>query len=1398
MRPRFRLPVDAMRCSCSAIAVVALASGAVFAAAQSTATPPVVIPYTITTIAGSGSGGSGGNGGPATQAQISNDLRAVAVDGQGNVYFVDTGNSEVREVHAQTGTITLVAGGNSACTSGIDKSGDGCPAATGTSLKEPRGLTIDRAGNIYIADYDAYLVHEVNQKTGIMTLVAGDLTGLNGTCTKAYECASGTKGYSGDSGPATSAALNEPRGVSVDNDGNIWISDTGNNVVREVNARTGVITTVVGNVSNGGASGFSGDGSQANSASVELDEPTDVVFDSQNDAYVVDFGNKVIREVNASTGIIETVIGQNGGTPPTSPTWPAAATTALGCPAKAATDSYGNLYFADSCQSVVYFYDAAAKTITPIAGEYGYAGTPGSGFPVCSGSTNTLGDGCPATQALVYQGTSALGIALDGINNLYVTDPADFRIRKVSTDLSFPATATGQTAAQTVELHFSVNDTEATGGITVGASLGDFTIAAAPDCTTNSDTTTNCTLQVTFGPVYPGMRTAPLAVNGQLSHRSFPLTGVGQGALTALDPGTVSTLGTGLSGSLGEAVDAAGNLYIADTGNNRVVKISASGQTQTVVAGTGTAGYTGDGGLAANAALSAPQAVDVGPGGSIYIADTGNNVIRVIDPLTGDISTFAGGASTACATASDSEGDFCPATQATLSSPSGLAVDTFGNVYVADTGDNLVRRIDHGTGYINLEAGGASSVCSSASDSWGDACPAFQATLDGPRGLTLDSSGNLYIADVGDNAIREVPPGTDIISDVAGNGQATYAGDGGAAASASVNAPSAVAVDAAGDLYIADTGNDAVRLVSAASGNISTLFGEGGTPGATGGSGPATQLQLSLPGGIALDSLGDVYVSDSGNNRSLLDTRESADMAFGGSNVNQETPEQTATVWDAGNSTLTFTQSPPYVSTGSISQFSVDTSSATACQGAGNVSAGTSCTLGIAFDPTSQGALTAALTLPGNAVNASVATIQLSGTGVYLAPTTLTIALTSPVSGNLQYGEPGVITATVTPTSGTGTPTGNIIFSIDGTQQPAIALSAVGTATLTINLPVGNHTIGAEYSGDSTFAASNGSTSVIVAAASTGTTLSASPATIIQLQNVAFTATVVSETTGIPTGAVNFYSGTTLLGTANLNAQGQATFNDSSLAVGSYSVTATYEGGGNYTSSTSSAVAVTVNPIPPDFSVSASSTSLTVPQGGNVQTILTLSPQGNISGTVSLSCKGLPANSSCTFYPTSLSLDGSDAQVTTALTIYTDVTPLVLQSQLATPPSGVSGSGRLLAAALVPGILLGFGGIVGFWRRYRGHLAMLLVCAAMLGSVLILSGCGNNATQQAAGTTPTGTTTVEVVFTGPDNVTQTLPIQLTVISATSSSMRKPSAPVLSAAPGSGQIASTVAMVLPAF
>jgi len=1405
MRPAFLMSVDVHKFLRTALAATAslcigVLAGSFPAAAQSSVSP-ILLPVTISTIAGTGSNTLSGNGQLAVTAGVSSDLRAVAVDGQGNVYIADTGNNEVRKISAATGIMSVVAGGGTLCTVGVlDNGGDGCLAATQTVLKSPRGVAVDKAGNVYIAGYSDNFVHMVNAQTGIMSIVAGT-TGSTKTNV------SGVKGYSGDGSLATSASLDQPRGVRLDNFGNIWICDSANNVVRKVNAATGIITTAVGynSAGVGQTGGYAGDGKLATDPSVLLLTPTDIVFDSQNNAYIADFGNKVIRKVTYSTGIISTLIGANGVTAPTTAPWgatisPIPANTALGGPSKLAIDSHDNLYFADSGASIIYFYDAVAKTLLPIAGEYLYAGST-TGFTVCSSGTAD-GDGCPATQALFYQGSSALGMTIDGQNNLYITDSADEAIRKVSTNLNFAAQAVGSTATtQNVELHFTPSDTAS--AVALGSNLGDFSLPSSYSCTTYSDLTTNCTQAVAYTPKYPGLRTAALKVTSVNSNQSFGLNSVGNAALQVFDPGSISTWSSALLSAQGMAYDAAGNLYIADTGNNRVVQINALTQAQTVIAGTGTAGYSGDGAIATSAKLSAPTAVVVGIDGKVYIADTGNSVVRVVNPVNNFISTFAGGAAAGCTATieADSLGDGCPATEVALNAPSGLAIAANGNLYIADTGNNAIRRVDQGTGVINLFAGSKTTVACSAStpDAYGDGCQLISTStiFSAPSGLASDASGNIYVADTGHNIVRMLNPSTGLVTVVAGDGQASFSGDTNSAVQAALNAPKAVAVDAAGNLYIADTGNAAIRMVNSASGYITTLLGLGGTTGSTGGSGLASELLFSAPSGVAVDAAGDVAVSDTSNKRVVVDDRNAALIAYGLVNTNpasssHKSQDQTATVNSIGNVKLTFSNTPFLSLAGNTGEFYLDTAT---CVNSGSLAIGASCNFAEYFEPTISSTVTEVLTIPSNAVNTSSAYLDFTGQGKLLTDTTTTLTLTSPASGSIQYGDSATFTVTVAPKSGSGIPTGTIIFSVNGTNQPAVLLSSTGTSSLTLTmaqLPVGaSIAIGATYSGDTSYASSFTTLSESVSPASTTTTLTITPSTTIQGNSIAFKALVSSTTVGIPTGSVNFNAGSTLLGSAALDATGLATFNGCastatvcSIAVGSYSVTAVYvpptTGTIDFTASTSSAVSLTVNSIPAGMIVSASPTVLSVPQGGSVQSNLIITPMGGLTGTVTLNCTGLPSNSNCTFYPTTLNLGGSPNTVPTCttsgsaynasvyatanavcttLTITTNVPPAALNAQLQH-----SRSNMIAVAALLPVLLFGCGGL--FSSRKRKLPWMMAIGVLMLAGLTMLPGCVSNVTQEAAGVTPTGTSTVTVTLTGSNGVTQSIPFTLTIVQAT--------------------------------
>jgi uncharacterized protein (TIGR03437 family) len=319
-----------------------------------------------------------------------------------------------------------------------------------------------------------------------------------------------------------------------------------------------------------------------------------------------------------------------------------------------------------------------------------------------------------------------------------------------------------------------------------------------------------------------------------------------------------------LHGPYGVAADSAGNLYIADSGNQRIRRV-ANGVISTA-AGNGTLGYSGDNGPATAAQLNTPYGVAVDSAGNLYIADSGNNVIRKLS--NGVITTVAGNGT------SGYTGDNGPATSAQLNTPSWVAVDSAGNLYITDVGNNVVRKVSVSNGVITTVAGNGTYAFG------GDNGPATGAAFYQPMGVAVDSAGNLYIADTGNQRIRKVSNGT--ITTVAGNGTYGFSGDGASATSAELYQPMGVAVDSAGNLYIGDTVNNRIRKVS--NGVINTVAGNG-TGGYGGDGGAATIAELNEPVGVALDSAGNLYTADFVNNRVRLLSSSSCTYSVGSTSL---------------------------------------------------------------------------------------------------------------------------------------------------------------------------------------------------------------------------------------------------------------------------------------------------------------------------------------------------------------------------------------------------------------------------------------------------------------------------------------------------------------------------------
>jgi hypothetical protein len=335
------------------------------------------------------------------------------------------------------------------------------------------------------------------------------------------------------------------------------------------------------------------------------------------------------------------------------------------------------------------------------------------------------------------------------------------------------------------------------------------------------------------------------------------------------DTGTIVTFaGNGIAGYTGNngpaidaelngpdfsIVDSAGNLFFADYYNNVVREVVKATGDIITIAGNGTAGYSGDNGPATAAELHGPDGVTFDSAGDLFIADSGNNVVREVVKATGDIITVAGDGTAGY------NGDNGPATAAELNFPRTVAVDSAGDLFIADTDNNRIREVIRSTGVIITVAGNGTAGYN------GDNGPASVAELNHPFFVALDPAGDLLIADTDNNRIREVIRSTGVIFTVAGNGSASYSGDGGPATVAGLGDPHGVAFDSAGNLFIVEQSYNVVREVVKATGDIITVAGDG-TAGYSGDNGPATAAELDNPYRVAVDSAGDLFIADGSNN----------------------------------------------------------------------------------------------------------------------------------------------------------------------------------------------------------------------------------------------------------------------------------------------------------------------------------------------------------------------------------------------------------------------------------------------------------------------------------------------------------------------------------------------------
>ena len=652
------------------------------------ATLKVKVAARVITLAGTGSVGSA-DGYATVMISSFNLPNGAAVDSSGNVYVADTHNNKIRKV-STAGVVTTLAG------SGSSGSTDG--TGTAAMFNGPMGVAVDASGNVYVADENNNKIRKVTS-AGVVTTFAG----------------SGSFGAA--DGTGTAASFENPMGVAVDASGNVYVADSSNNKIRKVTS-AGVVTTLAGSGSWGST--------DAPGTAASFECPAGVTVDASSNVYVADTYNNKIRKVT-SAGVVTTLAG-SGSWASTDGTGTAAS---FYFPSGVTADASGNVYVADSSNNKIRKVTSAG-VVTTFAGSGSY------------GSTDETG-----TAASFDNPT---GVAVDLSGNVYVADENNNKIRKV-------------TSARVV------------------------TTFAGSGMTGSND----------------GLATGIIA--------SF-------------------------NGPSGAAVDASGNVYVADQGNHNIRKISTAGLV-TTFAGSGSAGATNGTGTAAS--FNYPVCVAADTSGNLYVAEAGNHDIRKVSPV-GVVTTLAGSGSSGWA---DGTG-----TAASFNRPWGMAVDASGNVFVADSHNNMIRKVTS-AGVVTTFAG---SGTAGSAEGTGTA-----ASFNNPDGVAVDASGNVYVGDLNNNKIRKISP-TGVVTTLAGSG--VVGATDGTGTAASFDSPVGVALDTSGNVYVADDYNYRIRKISPA-GVVTTLAGSGSYGSADG---LGTAASFNYPDGVVVDASDNVYVTDWGNN----------------------------------------------------------------------------------------------------------------------------------------------------------------------------------------------------------------------------------------------------------------------------------------------------------------------------------------------------------------------------------------------------------------------------------------------------------------------------------------------------------------------------------------------------
>ncbi|MES2328650.1 MAG: cadherin-like beta sandwich domain-containing protein [Bacteroidota bacterium] len=764
----------------------------VYLAPVSTGGEIPAIPFgQATSFAGLSSTVSGSVNGIGTAASFNNP-NGVSVSKTGDIYVADQANQLIRKI-TSAGVVTTLAG-----TTGVE----GSVNATGTAatFNNPAGIVFDNFSltNIYVSDQGNNKIRKIATATGVVTTLAG--TGVAGAT---------------DGGSIT-ATFNAPAGIATDYAGNVYVADKGNHKIRKITA-AGVVSTIAGSALSGTFNTVS-----MNALSATFNSPTGIAVDNASDTvfiYVVDSANNAIRKIKlppvASNATITTL------------------DSGLNKPSGITIDGANNLYITEQGSNLVKMYIEGKAPAIIVAGT-------GS-----SGAVDSIGN--------LASFNYPAGIAADVstvATSLFIADRSNNKIRKVAVtgyraDSGFPLIlkldgASGIISGILKPSTAGTTDTAVVYGFNNAGYAKDSVIIkveiGAPDISYTDPVTVSGV--ATMAPLTPSNVGGPVPAlrYGQT------FTFAGSGSIGALN--NASPLLATFNKPRGIAQDIAGNLFIADSANNVIRKISPTGIVSNY-AGSGTAGFA-DSSVAAMATFRGPSGVAVDVAGNVYVADAGNNKIRKIS-TTGVVSTYAGSGT------QSGSADNAVANLATFNRPLGLAIDERGNLYVADAGNNKIRKIST-TGIVSTYAG--SGTQSGSAD---NSVPTL-ATFNAPSGLAIDVMGNVFVADQGNHKIRKITP-TGVVTSFAGSGTGTVDGVGTAA---SFKSPSGIAFDIAGNLFVADQGNHKIRKITP-TGLVTSLAGSG-----TGGSADNIKGSLSsfnFPTALVVGDSGRIYVADENNHK---------------------------------------------------------------------------------------------------------------------------------------------------------------------------------------------------------------------------------------------------------------------------------------------------------------------------------------------------------------------------------------------------------------------------------------------------------------------------------------------------------------------------------------------------